>query len=75
MYKLWNMLFGWDYIGFSRRGSYGEGTRMGIARVYRDHNGMVYFIDNKKAFPVGEPGMAMWLTCPPEHYFGEQNGN
>lgn len=68
MWRLWNKLFGWDYIAWRFKYS---GQSGGISRVIVDKNetphihyyGGVY----KKFSDVTD---IVWLTCKPEKYLG-----
>jgi hypothetical protein len=67
-YKLLNWVFGWDYIYWS------NSAAQGVARVYRDAEGSVYYWRYKitqLADPIEKPSDVMWLTCPSSKYFTE----
>lgn len=67
MWRLWNKLFGWDYVYWSHRG------HCIISRVKFSGNGKPYF----KAYRCGflhlidedSYNELIWLTCKPEKYF------
>jgi len=65
MYKLLNLVFGWDYIQWKNTAA------SGIARVRVDYNGNVYYWQYK---PTNAAGLItdhkpfLWLTCPPAKY-------
>ena len=68
MYKLLNLLFGWDYITWKNIVS------QGIARVHVDKNGNVFYWRYKNinvADPILKASDHLWLTCSPEKYLGE----
>ncbi len=66
MYKLWNFLFGWDYIQWRNTAD------TGIARVHTDYDGVIWhwrykgvkIIDRMK-----DPSKYIWLTCSSSKYF------
>ena len=65
MYRLWNYLFGWDYIIWN------NSADQGIARVKVLADGTLgywrYKITN--VFDeIKETNQVKWLTCPPEKY-------
>lgn len=74
MWKLWNKLFGWDYI-------YWQNTAdQGIARVHVDGEGNPFYYRYKNIGVIGRiPNPKtklreweyppMWLTCLPSKYF------
>lgn len=66
MWKLWHLLFGWDYIAWSNFAD------QGVARVSRDFEGRVYYWRYKSvhlADPIKSPEQVFWLTCPSSKYF------
>lgn len=65
MWKLLHKMFGWDYIQWS------NSCAQGIARVYADHNGRVYYWRYKTtqlADEIKSPEQVFWLTCNPSKY-------
>lgn len=65
MYKLWNYLFGWDYVIWE------NSAAQGIARVKVLPDGTLgywrYKITN--VFDeIKEPKQVKWLTCKPDKY-------
>ncbi len=66
MWKLWNLLFGWDYVVWR------NWADQGVARVQRDELGAWYWrykitnladrIDNRE--------QVIWLTCDSTKYMG-----
>lgn len=68
MWKLYNKLFGWDYIGWS------NAADVGIARVFIDGNGRVCYFRYKGINvidTISYPMQVIWLTCSPSKYLGE----
>ena len=66
MYKILNKLFGWNYV------SWKNSCDSGIARVYVDGAGQVYYWRykcTKVLDTIREPGQVKWLTCRPSIYF------
>lgn len=66
VWKVWNKLFGWDYIQWANFCS------QGIARVHVDGAGRVFYWRYKStrlADEVKTPEQVFWLTCTPDKYF------
>lgn len=69
MYRLFNYLFGWDYIHWQNTAD------RGIARVHVDGSGKVFYWRYKITSLVDVircPSEVLWLTCKPSKYFGEK---
>ena len=67
MWKLLNILFGWDYIAWS------DGFCYGIARVYMVDD-KPYFIKYKSlefVVKIESPNNVIWMTCSSKKYFKE----
>lgn len=65
MWRLYNWLFGWDYITWS------NSADQGVARVRRDKNGNLYYwryCNTKLPDPIKNARNHLWLTCKPEKY-------
>jgi len=65
MYKIYNWLFGWDYITWE------NSAGQGIARVCRDKNGNLFYWRYKATnlpYPIISAKNHLWLTCSPEKY-------
>jgi hypothetical protein len=66
MYKIYNWLFGWDYITWE------SPVDQGVARVHQDKNGnLFYWRYNYEACipcPISSATDHLWLTCSPEKY-------
>ena len=65
MYRLYNYLFGWDYITWT------NSADEGISRVRSDKNGNVYYWRysvTSVADPVVSAKNHLWLTCEPSKY-------
>lgn len=70
MYKLWNRLFGWDYIYWQ------HGVNSGISRVFNDCNNKTIFYKYKSIGMIEEiihPDQVFWLTCAPEKYMKRED--
>lgn len=68
MWKLWNKLFGWDYIYWRNFADHG------VARVYRSPNDNVYYWGYKTtqlADRITYADQVIWLTCRSSKYLGE----
>jgi hypothetical protein len=66
MYKLWNLIFGRDYIYWQ------YGTQRDISRVFKAPDGKVYYWDYSILDVITEiknPSDVIWLTCHPSKYF------
>jgi hypothetical protein len=76
MWRLFNLIFGWDYIAWH---NYAD---RGISRVRVNLEGKVWFYRYKNTEwidEIEEPGevkrkgtFIFWLTCSPEKYLGER---
>lgn len=65
MWKIYNYLFGWDYV------TWVNSADQGIARVHVDKNGNVFYWRykiTKISDPIKCAKNHLWLTCPPEKY-------
>ncbi len=65
MYRLWNYLFGWDYIVWS------NSVDNGIARVHVDYNGVICYWRYKGISvkdKIINKNNYIWLTCEPDKY-------
>lgn len=65
MYRLFNFLFGWDYIYWR---NYADG---GVARVRTSPDGTVWYWRYKSIKVIDtivDKKYVMWLTCLPEKY-------
>jgi len=65
MYKLLNLIFGWDYIQWSNF------SDRGIARVHLDGNGRIFYWRYKTtrvADEIKHAKQVLWLTCKPEKF-------
>lgn len=65
MWKIYNKLFGWDYIHWANSAS------QGIARIHVDCNGNAFYWrykNTKVADPIVSAKHHLWLTCRPEKY-------
>jgi len=68
MWKLFNFLFGWDYIYWEDYDS------SGIARIYDGFNGCPWFFQYKIIKVIKEIKRAdevIWLTCKSSKYLKE----
>jgi len=68
MYKLWNFLFGWDYI------YWWNSCDQGVARVHKALDNSIWYWRYKVTFlqdKVKTPSQVRWLTCHPSKYFKE----
>jgi len=69
MWKLYNWLFGWDYIQWS------NSATQGIARVYTDYSGKGYYWRYKNtelADEIKSADQVFWLTCAPDKYLSPE---
>lgn len=65
MWKIWNRLFGWDYIAWK------NSADQGISRVYKNFAGNGYYFRYKSmqlVDTIDYPNQVIWLTCKPEKY-------
>jgi hypothetical protein len=66
MWKIFNKLFGWDYIHWK------NSADRGIARIHVDAEGIAYYWRYKNIDLMdrldGTRTEITWLTCPPEKY-------
>jgi len=67
MWRLFNWLFGWDYILWQ------NGCNSGIARVHMSPDGNVWYWRYKITgtvdfLPANDHRKIIWLTCKPEKY-------
>ncbi len=66
MYKLLNMIFGWDYIYWK------NSADQGVARVYKNKDGIIYYYRYRIASLIDvikDPDQVIWLTCSKKKYF------
>ena len=72
MWKIYNKLFGWDYIAWRNTAD------KGIARVHKEETGRCwywrYYI-TKKIDIITDANQVIWLTCVPSKYLHSQNTN
>ncbi len=69
MYKLKNILFGYDYIYWK------NSCDNGIARVHRAGDGKVYYFRYKTTNLIDliqDPNQVIWLTCSPDKYLNPE---
>ena len=60
MYKLWHVLFGWDYV---------QPTKYNFRRrVRRLPTGEVYFVYSGTIYVIEKYTDVYWLTCIPEKW-------
>jgi len=65
MWKLWNKLFGWDYIYWT------NSADQGVARIMTDFEGNPFYIRyrlTKVIDRIKTSDQVMWLTCKPSKY-------
>ena len=65
-YKLFNSLFGWDYIAWANTAD------QGVSRVRVLPDGTVFYWrykNTKVSEVIGNPKQVLWLTCDPAKYF------
>ena len=70
MFKLWNYLFGWDYVAWS------NSAADGVARVHPSGGGNPYYWRYKSTRVcdnIHKPEQVIWLTCKPSKYMGESS--
>lgn len=66
MYKLLNLLFGWDYIYWK------NAADSGIARVHKAYDGNVWYFRYRVTTLIDvikSPDQVIWLTCDSSKYF------
>ncbi len=66
MYRIWNYLFGWDYVLWR------NSADSGLARVRKSGDNKVWYWRYKitNVFDeVKSPEQVIWLTCHPCKYF------
>jgi len=66
MYKLKNLLFGWDYVQWN------NSADSGIARVFKTKDGRVVYWRYRNISVLDEIAnqeQVYWLTCSPAKYF------
>ena len=66
MYKIFNFLFGWDYIYWK------NSAAQGIAKVFKAKDGKVLYFRYRISNLIDEikkPEQVIWLTCKPSKYF------
>lgn len=65
MFKVLNLLFGWDYVAWRNSADHG------VARVHVDGRGVVFYWRYKGvrvADEIRDSTDVLWLTCKPEKY-------
>jgi hypothetical protein len=65
MWKLWNRLFGWDYVQWK------NSADQGVARIYTDHYYRVFYWRYKGTSildVITTAEQVVWLTCQPSKY-------
>ena len=65
MWRIWNKLFGWDYIFWQNY------VDRGIAKVYKDGKNNPYYFQYKLLNliqPIRKESDVIWLTCKPNKY-------
>lgn len=65
MWRLWNKLFGWDYITWASENSLYR--YKGVARIRLSHSGGYYSMRGEY-IKVTEKNEHIWLTCKPSKY-------
>lgn len=67
MYKIWNKLFGWDYVAWENSADHG------IARVYKNSFQIYYcrYPLTKVFDEIKSKEQVIWLTCNSDKYFEE----
>lgn len=71
MWRLWNLLFGWDYIHWQNCAD------QGIARVQTDGRGVAYYPRYRLTNcydEITDKNQVIWLTCQPEKYMAVVDG-
>lgn len=68
MWRLFNWLFGWDYIYFDY-GYYGYGVR----RVRKLPNGAAWYQRNFRIRKIAREDEVIWLTCKSSKYLDDQS--
>ena len=66
MYKLLNLLFGWDYIHWT------NSCDAGVARIRKTSDNVIWYYRYKITSVVDKvknPNDVIWLTCHPSKYF------
>ena len=66
MYRIFNYLFGWDYIHWS------NSADSGIARRHKDYDGYIYYWRYRSTTVmdiIHKPEQVTWLTCRSDKYF------
>lgn len=69
IYKLFNWMFGWDYVLWR------NSCDGGISRIRQDRSGVAWYWryrSTKVVDIVTQPHQVLWLTCEPTKYFKEQ---
>jgi len=69
MWKIFNALFGWDYVGWA------NSADDGIARIFNDTTGRTFYFRYKAINVLDEiknPEQVVWLTCLPSKYLGKK---
>lgn len=69
IWKLFNYLFGWDYVAWE------NSADSGIARIYKSKCGRVYYYRYRVTDCIDivydKKSVKLWLTCVPEKYLKE----
>lgn len=66
IFRVLNFFLGWDYV------SWDTALSCGVSRVYKSHDGIVYYFKckyQKSVKVIHHPNEVIWLTCHPNKYF------
>ena len=66
MYKIFNKLFGWDYVYWENTASHG------IARIRFDAEGIPFYYWSLYSRVDIKPESVKWMTCKREKYFPKE---
>lgn len=74
MYRIWNLLFGWDYVHWRNTAD------TGIARIHRTPDSVVWYYRYKSTSCIDVITPANWdsvvfLTCNRSKYFGNTDAD
>lgn len=70
MYKIWNFLFGYDYIVWK------NSADSNIARVHRGLDGKVWYYRYRLTYVIDkikDKNEVIWMTCKPEKYLTDES--
>ena len=71
MWRLWNKLFGWDYVVWSYKHSDLPGD---VSRIIVDQTGTPYIHEYSEVYrALSDASKIIWLTCKPEKYLKERH--